>query len=159
MIQCIICKKNYKSKANLKEHIQNIHRRDNHNLKVFHCHFSRCNKSFLEQDSFEVHIKTIHNVRKSGKCDICGKHFLDYRKKNRHIRSVHKSFDFEVECKFCLKRFFTLKALKAHLGSLKHKEIRCKMCAKLTGFYNREEFKEHLIRVHKGNFYKKAKSM
>ena len=122
MIPCIICKKNYKTKANLKEHIQNIHRRDNQDLVVFHCHFRGCNKSFLEQDKFEVHIKTIHNARESGKCDICGKLFVDYRKNNRHIRSVHKSFDLEVECKFCKKRFSTLQALKAHLGSVKHKE-------------------------------------
>ena len=107
MIPCIICKKNYKTKPNLKEHIQNIHRR-----KVFHCHFGKCNKSFLEQETFNNHLKTIHNVRESGKCDVCGKYFVDYRKKNRHVRSVHNSFDLEVECKFCKKRFSTRFALK-----------------------------------------------
>ena len=152
MIPCIICKKNYKSKANLKEHIQNIHRRDDQDLEVFHCRFWRCMESFLDQEKFKFHLKTIHNVRESAKCNICGKYFGCFRKKNRHIRNVHKSFDLEVECKSCLKRFSTLTALKAHMRKLNHKQIRCKMCAKHGGFYYKEEFKEHLIHVHKGKF-------
>ena len=155
MIPCIICKKNYKTKANLKEHIQNIHRRDDQDLEVFYCRFWRCNKSFLDQEKFKFHLKTIHNVRESAKCNICGKYFGCFRKKNRHIRNVHKSFDFEVECKSCLKRFSTLTALKAHMRKLNHKQIRCKICVNHLGFYNKEEFKEHLNLVHKGKFCSK----
>lgn len=73
------CDKSYKSKFNLKWHIEKIHLKS----KKYSC--PKCNQSFASNQNLKEH-KYKHEGKKPYKCRLCGEQFRQYSFLYIHMR-------------------------------------------------------------------------
>lgn len=85
------CDREYKSKFNLKKHIQTWHL----NAISFNCKV--CNKKFVSKQNLREH-NFIHLNKKPFKCTFCGKKFRQSSQLCLHKRSHKKNYG--ETCKF-----------------------------------------------------------
>ena len=79
---CDICKKYFKSKSVLRNHISSVHK----GIK-YPC--NQCAYKATEKGSLKKHIESVHEKVKHP-CDQCGKQFTQQGNQKRHVESVHE---------------------------------------------------------------------
>ena len=85
------CDREYKSKFNLKKHVQTWHL----NIIAFSCKV--CNKRFVSKQNLREH-NFIHQDKKPFRCSFCGKKFRQSSQLCLHKRSHKKNY--AETCKF-----------------------------------------------------------
>lgn len=167
---CDICPASYRTKWEMRGHMENTHL--NEAIKQYpdsrKCKFCTkfifkedykdhlrqkhkpircgiCEKLYFNAVSLRVHSKT-HGALKYS-CDICKGEFTKKEVLKRHIVTVHLRQVPRSECELCGKVLAT-SALRAHMNQV-HKAIRgyrCAVCKKK--FYNLQHLRLHLATVH-----------
>ncbi len=112
-VQCDICKRQFKRKCNLNEHLKMVHQK----LIRFHCKF--CERGFYNRTQLKRHVKIMHmNLRVEGQvaCPECGKEMLKSTIK-KHLRTVHQGIktDDRACCEECGKQFTQRGSLFIHM--------------------------------------------
>ncbi|XP_022819257.1 zinc finger protein 37-like isoform X1 [Spodoptera litura] len=103
MMQCMICKKDFKHFKLLSEHMCEHYRN-------FEC--SLCDRAFINKQCMQTHI---YRHRKGVfKCSHCPKVFDSRPKKSVHERVVHALSSKTRKCSFCSERFGTTDLVQAH---------------------------------------------
>jgi hypothetical protein len=100
------CKKDYRSKRALAEHIKIIHS----GQKKFFCKFGECVMVFARKRDLTAHMKS-HSDERLYKCTICEKKFKHNGDMHSHIRTHNAARDHKCACG---KAFKTVKSLKIH---------------------------------------------
>lgn len=111
------------------------------------CHICGKTRRYLKE-----HIKT-HDKTRAVKCDLCGKKYVDNESYERHVRRKHR-MEKPHQCVICKKRFFRKFDLKTHSDSKhqssglsnEEKKFECKICGKrftLKGFLENHKQNEH----------------
>ena len=143
IFKCDSCETSFKSKPNLRAHIEAVHEGKKPNKcdfcdaafyrkvhltrhvtaihegnKPFKC--SICVDSFTSKRSLEGHFGLIHNGHKPFKCDRCGKDFMKKCTLNSHIDAVHEGKK-RFKCSFCNEEFSKNVDQKIHISTV-HKE-------------------------------------
>uniref|UniRef100_A0A1B6GVQ2 C2H2-type domain-containing protein n=1 Tax=Cuerna arida TaxID=1464854 RepID=A0A1B6GVQ2_9HEMI len=165
-LQCLECDIQFKSREELKDHLQSRHSLQQHmqicNMcdKIFSClqslqeHCRRehdgagcfmcttCNKRFMTKLSFTRHLDT-HKGKKEAICDLCGKAFsrADYLQTHYSIHLGKRNY----ACSQCPRKFVRSIHLRAHEKI--HSGVKdhvCKVCNK--GFVRSDKLKEHMLR-------------
>ena len=85
--ECSVCKLNFDSSDNLKQHKSVVH-----NIIPLQCPI--CQIVLKSISSVKVHIDTVHEKKRPYACSICGKRFGTTRTRNKHeathIGTIHK---------------------------------------------------------------------
>ena len=101
--------------------------------RVYNC--EKCGKTYKRKDSFDKHIKLIHESSRSHPCQSCNKIFQSKSALNVHIKRVHEAPDgiiVRLNCEKCDKTFIEKRSLEDHIKSI-HEGIRsdpCQICGK-----------------------------
>ncbi|ORD96621.1 ZBT24 [Hepatospora eriocheir] len=134
--KCTICNRAFFRKANLTEHIKNIHTGENKMTcercrKVYACKKTfddhtcaieeelkcgKCNKRFSKLGFKDKHMRDKHGSlfrpKTISKCSICSLEYANYSSFKSHIVNIHNGFGYK--CDVCDARFRLLKEFKAH---------------------------------------------
>ena len=131
MFQCNTCSSTFSRKDNLKHHLEQKH---SGNKKLFSC--DDCSRVFTENSSLKRHLKIQHNVEsenKKFKPSITSEPMPSTSKQSEMIMndkpSTSRQFQIEKEtnptdpksCSVCNVTLSSVRALHAHLKSIKHK--------------------------------------
>ena len=82
---CPICDQNFKTKSNLKNHIDAVHKeKKSHTCSI-------CEKSFSLKANLKNHVDAVHEGKKPHKCSICYRSFARKGQLKKHVNSVHCS--------------------------------------------------------------------
>ena len=138
---CPICGKHFKSKPNLKGHMQ-CHS-DNRKPKPFTCFL--CNKNFLDLSKLNVHLR-YHTGEKPFSCSVCKKGFPQRGDLTRHM-AIHSDVK-PFECSICGKSFSQSYRLTQHTRcchSSVSKSFACPVCGKVFAlfFYLKQHMRSH----------------
>ena len=123
--ECNICWKSFTSSKALKAHTRTVHLTvDPHKLCCNICHINCRNLTALKNH------KSTHKVPKT--CPICFKS-IKPRCFPGHIK-LHelKKEEKKLECKVCLKKFYTKSSLYSHMRT-HNKSLKCDLCDYRTG--------------------------
>ncbi|XP_063837107.1 myoneurin-like isoform X3 [Ostrinia nubilalis] len=115
---CDICKKEFKTRPQLKRHMW-LH-------KLFDC--PECSRQFTKEE-LGFHRADEHGVAMPT-CGICGYRNIDQFRVIRHQRSVHLK-EKNLSCSLCDMKFFSTSHLRKHM--VRHDPVRkfeCKFCKK-----------------------------
>uniref|UniRef100_A0A1B6MBS7 C2H2-type domain-containing protein n=1 Tax=Graphocephala atropunctata TaxID=36148 RepID=A0A1B6MBS7_9HEMI len=165
-LHCMECDIQFKSREELKEHLQSRHslhqhlgicdmcdkmfsciqslqehcRRDHNGAGCFMC--TTCNKRFMTKLSFNRHLNT-HKGKKEAVCDLCGKAFsrADYLQTHYSIHLGKRNY----ACSQCPRKFVRSIHLRAHEKI--HSGVKdhvCKVCNK--AFVRSDKLREHMLR-------------
>ena len=130
--QCVVCKKHYKTKYQLKCH-QVLHA----DARAFGC--DTCGKKFNTVSNLNVH-KRIHTGEKNFSCDLCGEKFITSGALLKHKQLHLGDMIYECECGIAFKRKQELKAhAKTHYDN--EKTHTCMTCQKVFKY-------EHNLKYH-----------
>ncbi|RVE52640.1 hypothetical protein evm_002759 [Chilo suppressalis] len=108
----------------------------------FRCHL--CDKRFAVQKRLQFHYRSLHLNKKGGKCTLCSKQFINYKKWANHER-LHVTEGFI--CDICGKRFLFRHQIIDHLKY--HNEENsfiCDVCGR--GFKRNNNLKQHIQTRH-----------
>jgi len=145
--QCSQCDKNYKVKAELKKHIDIIHKGVKYPCPT-------CSDVLSSSQSLKRHIRTVHEtLEKNFSCDICSKAFKDSDYLQRHMRT-HEETTKSFVCQECGKFFKYQNTLKSHIRIMHDKIFKqtCEECGKC--FPDMHKLKIHGEMVHmKGELF------
>ena len=83
-LKCTICYSIFKTKQNLKKHIDGVHE----GKKPFKCDV--CDASFSQKINLTEHVASVHEGKKPFKCNICDASFSHRGNLNKHVTSVHE---------------------------------------------------------------------
>ena len=83
LLQCPECRKTFKAKAALVEHLAIKHGKG----KFEQC--IECDHRFIDQTALQEHQKSVHDKEKENKCEECGKMFSRSRDLKRHVTATH----------------------------------------------------------------------
>ena len=72
-------------------------------LKIFCCMYKGCSKEYQTKYNLLRHINVNHLKKKTGKCNICQKEFIDYENLKEH-QNIHSDIKPYV-CQLCGKGF------------------------------------------------------
>ncbi|XP_028171072.1 gastrula zinc finger protein XlCGF26.1-like [Ostrinia furnacalis] len=137
-LQCDICKKMYKSKGTLIEHLK--HHSD---VKPFTC--EKCAASFYSQVSLYAHIKRVHrNIKPEFKCPTCG------YKCSRNVtlkKHIVKHATFIHGCNICGRFYDNSDDLASHQKLHTKEKSICFQCNRI--FCNEKSLKRHKRETHK----------
>ncbi|VDI65132.1 Hypothetical predicted protein [Mytilus galloprovincialis] len=139
---CTQCSYVSSKRANLREHVQRMHKD-----KIWSCEF--CDKIFSIQKDLVRHEKCHLNPQLC--CDFCGKMYKSRRTFIQHKKSHEENYiKPEYECKVCKKSFSTKYVLNYHVKS-EHlgmkKQFLCPTCGK--SFTQKNSYVQH-ANVHMG---------
>ena len=145
--QCAICKKKFRCKSTLLNHVETVH----HKIKDFLCDI--CNQYFDTKDNLKTHINTLHIGLKNLPCKICGKlyskAYLGKHMKRMHENSdKHKKLKTLFQCNLCDKEFVHKANLETHVD-IDHfgiKKFSCTICDKK--FKRKQNLNMHLKMIH-----------
>uniref|UniRef100_A0A8D8PR15 Zinc finger protein 845 n=1 Tax=Cacopsylla melanoneura TaxID=428564 RepID=A0A8D8PR15_9HEMI len=143
--RCDDCGKSFSTKDTLNEHIKTVHLGQTYNC-------SDCPKTFLKKQGLIAHISNEH-TGVLFECIECTKTFRFKSSYARHLKTEHgvrgqfRDTQTIYKCPHCTRRFFSLLALKGHIGNatLAHSGILmvCSVC--LREFQNKGVFSRHLV--------------
>ncbi|XP_074646304.1 uncharacterized protein LOC141902470 [Tubulanus polymorphus] len=165
---CEICRKTYRTKANLKRHHRRAHNPEKSFVKCPECskHLSskvaltihmrshrgerpysctKCDAKFTQRASLNYHLK-IHTGEKSHLCDLCGKTF---RQKSNLI--MHKKRHLQVKdfrCDVCNREFVTKGDMERH--KLSHTGDRLHLCCFCAKTFTRATYLQEHMNLHTG---------
>ena len=83
---------------------------------------SKCHSQFLLKSELRSHVSLIHNGEKPIKCPICDETFVDKKNCQSHIKNVHDG-KMPFKCSLCECRCQTKKELNQHQCPFKNKTI------------------------------------
>ncbi|XP_055709616.1 zinc finger protein 501-like [Phlebotomus papatasi] len=138
---CGHCNKSFVKKANITEHINNVHRR----FLKFLC--NACGKRFSSSQKLKIHEYIHQENRVRVPCSICKETFIGPRTLKKHMRLVHqdvahKELHHYFRCRICN---VPTKGRNAHYEHLKmHPEVtifKCRFCSE--EFNSLEAYAEH----------------
>lgn len=113
-VQCDVCKRTFKRKCNLTEHLRMVHQK----LIRFRCEF--CERGFYNRAQVRRHVRIMHmnvkSARNQAACPECGKTML-VSTLNKHRRVIHQGIknDDRSFCDECGRQFTQRGSLLAHL--------------------------------------------
>ena len=167
---CNICSKVFKSKQNVKSHIDEVHLK----IKPYPC--PECNRHFAKNSHLKRHLiyhqkhsmkilndsteelltndndlfvngDPFQEVAASFKCNDCEKCFPDSYKFKRHYDAVHLNLK-PFKCHICVKKFRDRSMLGRHTNSVHVmvKGIKCEKCNET--FSRQSDLRIHLTKVH-----------
>ena len=138
---CGMCKKQFRSKASLDQHIRVIH----HKIKGFVCHF--CHKSFGYKKTLDGHISVMHENSGAFPCEICGKKFAVKSGLQQHLTTVHLKEE-KFKCEMCDKSFTRKDYFQVHIRSVheKAKPYICEHCG--SPFSQMGDMYRHVRKTH-----------
>ena len=178
-IKCTFCRKTFKRKGKLKEHVTRYHQ-PTHVIKTNPC--EKCGKNVVAMRS---HLKSckgrigkIKNPLIDHLCTYCGKKFKPKYLLELHIRNTHSytqcsicneevkfgyplkkhmalNHDGEIfTCSLCEKKYYSSKSLKDHVELVHEKKESCvcNLCGKT--YTSRTGLHEHIKRSHEGKLAK-----
>ena len=167
---CSICSKVFKSKQNVKSHINEVHLK----IKPYPC--PECNRHFAKNSHLKRHLiyhqkhsmkilndsteelltndndlfvngDPFQEVAASFKCNDCEKCFPDSYKFKRHYDAVHLNLK-PFKCHICSKNFRDRSMLGRHTNSV-HVMVKDKQCDKCNETFSRQsDLRIHLTKVH-----------
>lgn len=118
---CKLCFVQFPSKKQLRVHL------DKH--EVNKC--SRCNKSFLNKQTYKFHLRICGNLddrQPSFFCDICHKGYVRKNGLRTHLKTDH-GFGNVLSCNWCGKKFDAISRLNNHIVKhTKEKKFHCEHC-------------------------------
>lgn len=143
---CSQCKRQFRTKTNLKEH-------ENYCLGTlpFKCSVQSCDKKFTSSSKLKNHVKLKHEKKFIAICSICNIGFVKLSDYKSH--KISHSTDKKYSCSKCDKTYKTLSNLNFHMKVHNDKlPFICDICNK--GFLRKEYLEAH-INNHNGikNFY------
>ena len=82
-----------------------------------------------KNDTMGKYPTSVHTGKKTFKCDMCDKNFVDKQVISRHIASVHEGKK-PFKCEICESSFSNKRNLKLHIASVHEskKTSRCEIC-------------------------------
>ena len=139
--KCEFCDSILKSKKQLAQHINNIHKGETFDEK---CEI--CEKSFKDKGKLKLHYK-VHQKEKPFQCNSCVHSFSSMQHLQMHIKSIHSKIK-DQQCHLCGKSFSLANSLKTHIRLVhdKLKSFKCEFCDE--SFVLSQDFKKHLRMVH-----------
>lgn len=146
--QCDICKRSYRTRANIKTHMK-FHMVQN---RMCTCHL--CNKSFRFARDLKKHMIS-HSQDRPIICDICGEGFKTSATLKRHAQTHTGEKPFH--CSYCARRFAVKGSLNLHVRvHTNERPFVCSICQ--SGFKDASTLRVHK-RQHSGEsplifFYK-----
>ncbi|XP_049534062.1 zinc finger protein 28-like [Anopheles darlingi] len=148
---CDICNKSFNRKA------LGAHKRSAHNDEMYMC--EHCPKMFKTRSGLESH-KGEHdaNLRKSVKCELCGKEMRRGASMAKHMKTIHSQED-PVKCDLCDKVFRTSFHMLRHrqntcAATINSRPYKCEVCGK--GFAMKLTMTEHMTTHTRTSLYQCA---
>lgn len=83
-LDCLVCKKKFKSEKGLKQHIGKRH---SETKPVVSCHI--CGKGFRHKYAVKFHVNQVHNKTTRVDCTLCGKEIYNKYMLADHLSKVH----------------------------------------------------------------------
>ena len=123
-LQCKLCNKDIPSLEDLKDHLQNEHKK-----KIF-----TDIKNKIIPFKFET-----EDIR----CCICSNVFEKFRKLQEHMHSHYRNY----VCEQCDLGFVTLLSLKSHAEKHKLGEFKCQFCPKIYDTYRKKKSHEKAVHI------------
>ena len=138
LFTCSLCRKMFKNKRNLNQHVRISHLHDQESYNEIHKYnCAHCEKRFYKKANLASHLLT-HTTDKNIVCPVegCKRRFKREKALKAHQNKHHKLIlSDELLCSFCGKRFETQSGLKNHIS--KHTGIEyvkrkyaCDVCSK-----------------------------
>ena len=138
LFTCVLCRKMFKNKRNLNQHVRISHLHDQESYNEIHKYnCAHCEKRFYKKANLASHLLT-HTTDKNIVCpeEGCKRRFKREKALKAHQNKYHKLIlNDELLCSFCGKRFETQSGLKNHIS--KHTGIEyvkrkyaCDVCSK-----------------------------
>ena len=93
--------------------------------RSFNCYI--CSNSFASKSNLNVHIKSVHEGKKSFRCnkDSCDAAFASNGELDRHVSSVHEKIKL-FQCEICSVSFALKKDMKRHMKSVNERQTTLK---------------------------------
>jgi len=124
---CDICDQKFGKIEDLRNHLTN-----DHNLTIFKCPKTNCDKFYRAKGILKNHIETVHEKSKQAACKVCGKILVSGFRLRQHMLQIH-SFEGEdlsiheepkiFQCDFCdIKPFTKAGNYKNHLKNV-HQQL------------------------------------
>jgi len=138
VVECLKCKRNYRNKFALDQHIKNVH-----SELQFECDFINCN--YVGETNYKLkHHRRIHDEK--FKCNICDKNFTNKCRLVNHNLIKHEEPD-RFKCHICDKRLSSNYSLRGHLKTHEsEKKFNCQQCSK--SFLLNRQLECHQLNVH-----------
>ncbi len=130
---CLICKRQFKNRLNIRYHIACADSSAGHPCK-------ECSRVFKSSSHLTYHLRTVHGAEKPYKCSFCEKAFAQSVKLKRHERTHTGEKPFK--CDVCQNNFTTKYNLKEHMNI--HKALKPYSCATCgAGFADKNNLRRH----------------
>lgn len=136
---CKVCFVQFPSRNSLRLHM------DKHDVNK--C--PRCDKSFLNKQTFRLHLKICDDKEKIPQffCDLCSKGYVRKNGLRSHLKTDH-GFGEVLHCNWCNKKFDAKSKLKLHIVKhTKEKNFHCEQCG--NKFVTQASLRYH-VRLHTG---------
>ncbi|XP_068625809.1 zinc finger protein ZFP2-like isoform X11 [Battus philenor] len=122
-VKCVHCEKAFFKKAQLKYHVNVVHKGKT-GVKIKRC--DHCSQTFKERYSLLSHLKKVHGVVKKLSCHVCKTEFTTRRALTEHTTKYHTE---KYKCEICGKRFEIESKLKKHMRvHSSEKNFICAIC-------------------------------
>ena len=147
---CATCGKGFAVKSTYLNHLVK------HTVPPYHKVCEYCGDQFETRKDYSKHYQSKHSQsRKQStavKCDECGKTFMQLKRLNHHLRTIHLGIIKKVKktpkpCPTCNKVFFTNETLAYHMNvHTGAKPFKCFYCE--NAYQNRSNRNNHIKKSH-----------